>query len=153
MWCWTSERTFITNIFAKFSNHTCFSSVQFSSVRSLIWVRLFATPWIAARQASLSITSSRSSLRLTSIESLTPSRHLLSNTIFDLWLLGFPGGSDSKESAFNVGDPSSISGLGRTTREENGNTLQYSCLGNPMDRGAWWATGQGVTNSRTQPSN
>ena len=52
-------------------------SVQFSSVQSLSSVRLFATPWIAARQASLSITSSRSSLRLTSIESVMPSSHLI----------------------------------------------------------------------------
>ena len=52
------------------------SSIQFSSVQSLIRVRLFATPWIAARQASLSITNSRSSLRLTSIESVMPSSHL-----------------------------------------------------------------------------
>ena len=51
--------------------------VQFSSVQSLSHVRLFATPWIAARQASLSITSSRSSLRLTSIESVMPSSHLI----------------------------------------------------------------------------
>ena len=50
---------------------------QFSSVQSLSRVRLFATPWIAARQASLSITISRSSLRLTSIESVMPSSHLI----------------------------------------------------------------------------
>ena len=50
---------------------------QFSSVQSLSHVRLFATPWIAARQASLSITNSRSSLRLTSIESVMPSNHLI----------------------------------------------------------------------------
>ena len=50
---------------------------QFSSVQLLSRVRLFATPWIAARQASLSITNSRSSLRLTSIESVMPSNHLL----------------------------------------------------------------------------
>ena len=50
---------------------------QFSSVQSLSCVRLFATPWIAARQASLSITNSRSSLRLTSIESGMPSSHLI----------------------------------------------------------------------------
>ena len=50
---------------------------QFSSVQSLSRVRLFATPWIAARQASLSITNSRSSLRLTSIESVMPSGHLI----------------------------------------------------------------------------
>ena len=50
---------------------------QFSSVQSLCHVRLFATPWIAGRQASLSITNSRSSLRLTSIESVMPSSHLI----------------------------------------------------------------------------
>ena len=49
----------------------------FSSVQSLRHVRFFATPWIAARQASLSITNSRSSLRLTSIESVMPSSHLI----------------------------------------------------------------------------
>ena len=54
-----------------------YSSVQFSSVQSLSRVRLFATPWIAAHQASLSITSSRSSLRFTSIKSVMPSSHLI----------------------------------------------------------------------------
>ena len=54
-----------------------FSTVQFSSVQSLSRVRLFATPWIAACQASLSITNSQSSLRLTSIESVMPSNHLI----------------------------------------------------------------------------
>ena len=52
-------------------------TVQFSSVQSLSRVRLFANPWIAARQASLSITISQSSLRLTSIESVMPSSHLI----------------------------------------------------------------------------
>ena len=54
-----------------------FSSVQFSSVQSLSHVRLFATPWIAAHQASLFITISRSSLRLMSTESVMPSSHLI----------------------------------------------------------------------------
>ena len=58
--------------------------------------------------------------------------------------MGFPGGSDSKESTCNVGDLGSIPGLGRSSGEGNGNPLQYSCLGNPMDRGAWWATVHGV---------
>ena len=53
------------------------ASVQFSSVQSLSRVRLFATPWITARQASLSITNSRSSLRLVSFESVMPSSHLI----------------------------------------------------------------------------
>ena len=52
-------------------------NIQFSSVHSLSRIRLFATPWIAARQASLSITNSRSSLRLTSIKSVRPSSHLI----------------------------------------------------------------------------
>ena len=49
---------------------------------------------------------------------------------------GFPGGSDGKESACNAGDLGSISGLGRSPGEGNGNPLQYYCLENPMDRGA-----------------
>ena len=57
-------------------NSRC-SSVQFSSVQSLSRVRLFATPWIAERQASLSITSSRCSLRVVSIKSVMPSSHLI----------------------------------------------------------------------------
>ena len=56
-----------------------------------------------------------------------------------------PGGSDSKESACSAGDLGSIPGSGRSSGEGNGNPLQYSCLGNPMDRGAWWATVYGVT--------
>ena len=55
-------------------------------------------------------------------------------------------------SAFNVGDPGSISGLGRSPGEGNGNPLQYSCLENSMDRGAWWATDHGVTKSWTRLS-
>ena len=54
-----------------------FSSVQFSSVQSLSRIQLFATPWIAAHQASLSITNSRSSLKLTSIKSVMPCSHLI----------------------------------------------------------------------------
>ena len=53
--------------------------------------------------------------------------------------MGFPGGSDGKESACNVGDLGSIPGLGRYPGEGNGNQLQYSCLENSKDRGAWWA--------------
>ena len=51
--------------------------------------------------------------------------------------LGFPGGSDGKASPCNVGEPGSIPGLGRSPGEGNGNPLQYPCLENPMDRGAW----------------
>ena len=51
--------------------------------------------------------------------------------------IDFPGGSDDKVSAYNVGDPGSIPGLGRSPGEGNGNPLQYSCLENSMDGGAW----------------
>ena len=54
--------------------------------------------------------------------------------------MGFPGASDDKESACNVGDLGSIPGLGRSAGGGHSNPLQYSCLENPMDRGAWWAT-------------
>ena len=53
--------------------------------------------------------------------------------------LGFPGGSDGKESACNARDPGLIPGWGRSSGEGNGNLLQYSCLENSMDRGVWWA--------------
>ena len=62
---------------------------------------------------------------------------------------GFPGSSDSKESACNLGDLGSIPGLGRFPGEGHGNPLQYSCLENSMDRGAWQATVRGVTKSQT----
>ena len=52
----------------------------------------------------------------------------------------------------NAGDTGSIPGLGRSSGEGNGNPLQYSCLGNPMDRGAWRATAHGVAKSRTRRS-
>jgi len=64
----------------------------------------------------------------------------------------FPGGSDDKASAHNAQDPGSIPGLGRSPGEGNGNPLQYSCLENPMDEGAWWATVHGVTKSWTRLS-
>ena len=62
---------------------------------------------------------------------------------------GFPGSSDGKEFACNAGDPGLIPGLGRSPGEGNGNPLQYSCLENPMDGGAWRATVHGVAKSRT----
>jgi len=59
--------------------------------------------------------------------------------------LSFPRSSDGKESAFNAGDLGSIPRLGRSPGERNGNPLQYACLENPMNRGAWQATVYGVT--------
>ena len=65
---------------------------------------------------------------------------------------GFPCGSDGRESVCKAGDTSSIPGLGRSPGGGHGKPLQYSCLENPMDRGAWRATIHGVTKSRTQLS-
>ena len=67
-------------------------------------------------------------------------------------LAGFPGSSDGKASAYNAGGLGSIPGSGRSPGERNGNPLQYSCLENPMDQGAWWATVHRVAKSRTRLS-
>ena len=61
----------------------------------------------------------------------------------------FPGGSDSKASVYNAGDPGSIPGSRRSHGEGNGHPLQYYCLENLMDRGAWLATVHGDARSRT----
>ena len=65
---------------------------------------------------------------------------------------GFPSASYDKQSACNAKDPGVIPGLGRYTGEGKDYPLQYSCLDNSMDRGAWWATAHGVTKSQTQLS-
>ena len=88
---------------------------------------------------------------------VTNSRIQLSNWTTILMVLnigvGFPGGSDGKEPACSSGDPDSIPGLGRSPGKGNGNPLQYSCLENPMDKGAWQATVHGVAKSWTWLSN
>ena len=63
--------------------------------------------------------------------------------------MGFPGGSDGEESAYSGGDSGSISGSGRSPGEGTGYPLQYSCLENSIDRGAWWATAHEVAKSQT----
>ena len=66
--------------------------------------------------------------------------------------MGFPGGSEGKESTCNAGDLGAILGVGRSPGRGNGNPVQYSCLENPMDRGAWQATVPGVAKSQTRLS-
>ena len=66
--------------------------------------------------------------------------------------MGFLDGADGKESVCNTGNPGSIPGSGRSPGGGNGNPLQYSCLDISVDRGAWWATVHGVTESQTQLS-
>ena len=67
--------------------------------------------------------------------------------------IGFPGGSDGEESTCSAGDLGSIPGLGRSPGGGHGNPLQQSCLENPKDRGAWWATVHGIAKSQTRLSN
>ena len=71
--------------------------------------------------------------------------HLIDNTYERTC---FPSGLDGKESTCNAGDSDSIPGSGRSPGEGNGNPLQYSCLENPMDREAWWATVHAVAKSQ-----
>ena len=78
---------------------------------------------------------------------------LVSKIICSRILLGFSGGSYGKGSACNVGDLGLILGLGRSPGEGNGSPLQYSCLENSMDRGAWGASVLGISKSRTRLSN
>ena len=69
---------------------------------------------------------------------ITYKNYAIINLMFAfVYSLDFPGGSDGKASVYNVGDPSSIPGLGRSAGEGNGNPLQYYCLESPMDGGAW----------------
>ena len=67
-------------------------------------------------------------------------------------VMGFPGGSEGKESAHNAGDLGLIPGWGRSPGEADGYPLQYSCLEDSMDRGAWRATVQGVAKSQKRLS-
>ena len=73
-------------------------------------------------------------------------KYLVSKTIIgsDGKIWGFPGGSVAKNLPASAGDKGLIPGSGRSPGEGNGNPLQYSCLGKPMCRGAWWATVHGV---------
>ena len=82
-------------------------------------------------------------MRFLQIIARSPSNYVLT-------LLLAKCGSENKASACNAGDLGSITGLGRSPGEGNGNSVQYSCLENPMDGGAWWATVHRVARSRTQ---
>ena len=66
-----------------------------------------------------------------------------------MYIVSFPDGSDSKESACDARDLDLVHGSGRSPGEGNGYPLQHSCLENPMDRGAWWDTVHEVAESQT----
>ena len=81
---------------------------------------------------------------------LGPTLPLFLFTLSSQPITGFPGGSVVKNPPVSAGKAGSIPGLGRSPGEGNGNPLQYSCLRNPMDKGAWWVTVYGVAKSQTQ---
>ena len=93
-----------------------------------------------------------SSLHLPACSNTDPGQPKINKLIKIKLKIGFSASSDGKEPACNAGDLVSIPGLGRFPGKESGNPLQYSCLENPMDRGAWQAIAHGVSQSRTQLS-
>ena len=100
-------------------------------------------PWTAACQASLSFTISWSLLKLVvNPINLIFTHILLLISFSEVWEVSLPGGTmqNPPANAEVIRDTGFIPGLGRSPGEGNGNPLQYSCLGNSMDRGAWWAT-------------
>ena len=105
------------------------------------------TLFLAQHSVSISMTPS-SGPKYTPVLHHNP--HLFPPYLILIW--GFPDGSEVKASACNMEDLSSIPGSGRSPGGGNGNPLQYSCLENPMDGGAWWATVHGVTESHTRLS-
>ena len=127
---------------------------QFSLVQSLSRVRLFATPWTAACQVSLSISDSWSLLKLMSIKLVMPSNQLVLCRPLFLLFQSFPGSPthichlldnsylDKCEVIFHCGFDLHF--------PANGTPLQHSCLENPRDGGAWWAAVCGVSQSRTR---
>ena len=125
----------------------------------LIFHYLYLRPWLPAR---LTPATQDSNVTFPVTSMLYPSHthihaHILTHalslfpSLFTSLTLtvDFPGGSDGEASAYNAGDLGSIPGSGRSPGEGNGTPLQYSCLENPMDGEAWWATVHGVAESDT----
>ena len=118
-------------------------SLNHWTTREFPWAILILAPELWLRQSN----QKAETVRLDSKQKRP--KYVLSNNIANQ-LLGFPGISDGKESACNAGDLGLIPAWGRSPGEGNGNPLQYSCLENPMDRGAWQATVYSVAWSWTQ---
>ena len=108
------------------------------------------SPWVMFKRAGDFSREERKfeNLRSYSISFTVSSPELLTEPFLGIWL---PWWLSGKESPANAGDSGLTPGSGRSPGERNGNSLQYSCLGNPMDRGAWWTTVLGVAKSQTRP--
>ena len=110
--------------------------------------------WVASSYKVYQANTYSNSIRLPAVQEIknhTVKYFLIFKQIFTL-IQGFAAGAVVKNPPVNAGNMVSTSGLGRSPGEGNGNPLQYSCLENPMDRGAWWATVHGVAESQTRLS-
>ena len=112
---------------------------------SCLVVSDLVTPWTAAHQAPPSMGFSRQEYW-----SRVPLPSPIDLRGYKLVSFCFPGGSGGKESTCSEGNLDSIPGLGRSSGGGHSNPLQYSCLENPRDGGAWWAAVYGVTQNRTR---
>ena len=107
-----------------------------------------ASRWLLSLSLFGEVDTERKTLRWTHTHSLS---FVINIRPQSYWIKAhFPGGSDCEESACNAGDEDLLPGWGRSPGGGNGNPLQYSCLENSIDRGAWWATVHGVTKTWTQ---
>ena len=113
---------------------------------SILWCSTFFKV-----QSSHQYFTTRKTIALTIWTLVSKMMCLLFNTQ-SRFVMGLPDGSDSKESTCNAGDSVSIPGLESPPEEGHGNPLQYACLENPMNKGAWWTTVDRVANSQTQLS-
>ena len=116
------------------------------------WIIFHGLPWwFNGKESPCSPRDSQVSYPTPQFKSINSSAlSLLYGSGLTSIILGFPGGSEGKESACNAGDLGSIPGLGRSPGGGHGNSLHYSCLENPMDREAWWAIVHGVAKSQTR---
>ena len=158
LWVWTNVIIY-NDIYPSLYLKSIFTSPQFLCALSVHFTVPYAAPMVHPKPP-------RNNLFIVSIVLPLPEYHIvgiIQCTVFSDWFLLFsnmhlrfiyifPGSSDGKEPACNVGDLGSIPGLGRSPREGNGNPLQYSCLENSMGRGAWRATVHGIAKSWTQLS-
>ena len=125
---------------SKVFSSTTLQKHQFSGMQPFLWFSTHLRTWLLEKPW------------LWLYGPLSAKWSLLFNMLSGL-VMGFPSGSDSKESTCNAGDWSSIPELGRSPGEGNSHPLQYFCLENSIGREAWWATLHGVTKSRTCLSN
>ena len=153
-WCWECRSLKYLDQHSVFESLVSTSRLPYRDIFSVqcnqAW-RMLLAPRVCTRPNMLHCGWAQQSLSalngLTLLEAISLVFYTLSR-----FIMGFPGSSDDKASAYNAGDPALIPGSGRSPEEGNGNPLQYSCLENPMDWGSWQATVHKVAKSQTRLS-